>query len=108
MSISTIAIQSKAAKVARIFDILATVVLVMGALGIAVAGLTGVIGMFTADTFSEGLGILLLAAVWGVGVAIYTALIWASITLSTIVAGYISARIPAQTLPQHTPQQPLV
>jgi hypothetical protein len=108
MSISTIAIQSKAAKVARIFDILATIILILGGLGVALAALAGVIGLFTADTFSEGLGILMLSALWGVGVAIYTALIWASITLSTIIAGYISARIPAQTLPQYTPQQPLV
>lgn len=89
MSTNAIAIRSKATKVARIFDILATVVLIIGALGIAAMAFSGVVGLFSDD---GGLGALVIALAGAVGVAIYTALTWAGITLATIIAGYIAER----------------
>lgn len=89
MSTNAIAIRSKATKVARIFDILATVVLIVGALGVVTTSLLGVVGLFSDD---GGFGTLLIALASAVGIAIYTALTWAGITLATIVAGYIAER----------------
>jgi len=65
--------------VARIFDILAWAILVIG--GIAV--LYGVVWLF--DTPAEGLFIVVVAL-------IQTALAWAGVSLAAIVAGYIAHR----------------
>ena len=88
MSINTLPIQSKAQKVATIFDALATIILIVGGLGIGVLAIGGVIGLFSDGGFQA----LVIALLGMLGVAIYTALMWASITLATIVAGYISQR----------------
>lgn len=88
MSITGINVQSKAKKVAAIFDTLAIVVLIVGVLGAVVAALFGVIALFNDGGFGS-----LMAGLFGVvGIAIYTALTWAGITLATIVAGYIAER----------------
>ena len=73
-------IAMRAGLVARVFDTLAWVVLVLG--GLAVLG--GFVAIFT-ESLWMGLFIM-------VGSAVYTALMWASVTLGTIVAGYIASR----------------
>lgn len=89
MSTNAAAIRNKATNVARIFNILATAVLIVGALGIVLVSLSGVVALFSDG---GGLGALLVALLGAVGVAIYTALTWAGITLATIIAGYIAER----------------
>ena len=88
MPISPTQIASKAEKVTQIFNILSWVILIIG--GFAVAGglLTGLFGLFGDNGLAAlfgGLGIAL-------GAAIYTALMWAWISLAVIIAGYISNR----------------
>ena len=80
-------IQARATSVARVFDTLAWVVIAVGVVsaGVSFLGLT----FGTEAGFFAGLiyGLLAVALV-----GIYTALTWASITLGTIVAGYIAQR----------------
>lgn len=72
-------VHKRAVMVSRIFDILAWVVLVAGGVGVLVS----LISMFS--DFLAGF-LLLLATV------VYTALVWAGVSLSTVVAGYIASR----------------
>jgi purine-cytosine permease-like protein len=72
-------VKTRAAFVARIFDTLAWVVLVLGAL----VTLFTIFGIFT-----EGVEYLLIALI----VVVYTAISWASVSLASIVAGYIAQR----------------
>ena len=65
--------------VARIFDVLAWVILGIGGL----AGIYGIVAFFGAP--AEGLLILLV-------VAVQTAIAWAVISLAAVVAGYIAHR----------------
>ena len=90
MSTHAIAIQSKATKVEQIFDVLATVVLIVGTVGIISFVLSGLFGL---SAEGGGFGALLIALAGAVGVAIYTALTWAGITLATVIAGYIAERL---------------
>ena len=78
-------INTRARSVARIFDILAWVVLVVGTL---FAAITLIAGLATAGQDGQ----LLAAMLVTIGIAVYTALIWASITLGTVIAGYIAER----------------
>lgn len=78
-------VAKRASVVARIFDVLAWVVLVVGVVGAVVA-------FFSAYQVTDGFEAFLLGAAWAVGTLVYTALIWAWITLSTAVAGYIANR----------------
>lgn len=81
-------VAAKAQKVATIFDILAILVLVVGGLAagfVLLASFIGAVSDSSSIAFFPG---LLLALFIGV----YTALTWASITLATVVAGYIANR----------------
>jgi hypothetical protein len=69
----------RAVFVARIFDVLAWVILVVGAL----AALSGIIYLFSSGV--EGLFIFFVAIV-------YTVLAWAGVSLAAVVAGYIAQR----------------
>jgi hypothetical protein len=83
---SIVNITAKAQNVARIFDTLAWVVLIFGGL---TAGLTLLVGLFGA--MADGyIASLVTGIIVAVGIGIYTALLWASITLGTIIAGYIA------------------
>ena len=99
----TMNVVRRAATAARIFDILATVVLVFGGLlvvGQLVGGIAFVIASADSGSESEsglGSGITVLLGLAGTffGViltAIVTAINWAVITLATAVAGYIAQR----------------
>lgn len=70
--------RARAALAARIFDIVAWAVLALGGIGIILALVTALGG--------GGLAALLLTA----AAAVYTALVWAAITLGTVVASYIA------------------
>jgi hypothetical protein len=76
----------KANAVAAIFDVIAWIVLILGGLGVAGSLIAGLIGA-TDDSASLFLGMLM-----AVGIAAYTAVIWASVSLSTIIARYIASR----------------
>ena len=78
----TVSLHKRANQVSAIFNVLATIVLVLGALG----AIGVLVAMFGSDT-SIGASIALL-----IGVVAYTILIWAGIQLSSIVAGYIAVR----------------
>lgn len=82
-------VAKRAGVAARIFDILAWVVLVVGVVGAVVA-------FFSAYQVTDGFDAFLLGAAWAVGTLVYTALIWAWVTLSTAVAGYIAVRTERQ------------
>jgi hypothetical protein len=98
-------VASRAGTAARIFDILGWVVLIIG--GIAgimnFAGFivlaTGSFETFSGETFWPALGLFVVGTIL---IVIYTALLWASITLATAVAGYISKRVDAPPAPTGT------
>jgi len=69
----------RAQLVARIFDILAWAILVIG----GIATLFGLVATFAAPR--EGLVILVI-------VVVQTALAWAAVTLGAVIAGYIAQR----------------
>lgn len=72
-------VKTRAAMVARIFDILAWVVLIIG----------GLITLFTLiGVFTEGVEYLLIALV----AAAYTGVSWASVTLASVIAGFIGQK----------------
>lgn len=76
-------VAGRAAKAARIFDVLAILVLIGG-------GITALLGLIVMVQSNYRLGLLVLgcAVVW-------TALTWASITLATVVCGYIAQKVGA-------------
>jgi hypothetical protein len=81
-------VKPRAARTAQIFDLLAMVVLGVGALAVF-AQIVAVIYMAVSG---DG-GFFVLAGIVGVLVAIVmTALAWAGVTLATVVAGYIADR----------------
>ena len=85
---SSINVKQRANVAARIFDILGWVVLIVGSLSAIVFVLVAIVGLFGdngAQAFFAGIA-------GAVGVVVYTALMWASITLATAVAGYVSQR----------------
>lgn len=82
-------IASRARNVARIFDILAWVVLVFGVLGAGIYFLVAVAAGAQDDNVFGGLVIGALVAALTL---VYTALVWASITLGTVIAGYIAGK----------------
>ena len=82
-------VSNRAAAVSRIFKILATVVLIIGALSV-IGGLI----TWLAVLFDRGIGDSWPALVAAIAAAIYTALAWAGITLSSVVAGYIALKSP--------------
>ncbi|MDH3959113.1 MAG: hypothetical protein OEU98_06555 [Actinomycetota bacterium] len=88
MSISPAQIASKAEKVTQIFNILSWVILITGGLAVAGGLLAGFLGLFG----DNGLAALMAGLGVALGAAIYTALLWAWISLAVIVAGYISNR----------------
>lgn len=90
-------VQRRAAAAARIFDIIATVVLVFGGL-LVLAQIAGGIAYLIASADSEsgpGSMVITVGIVVGVVVvAIVTAVYWATVTLATAIAGYIAQRTP--------------
>lgn len=89
-------VQRRAAAAARIFDVVATVVLVFGGL-LILAQVVGGIGFLVASTGSESITsspALIVAGMIGsvVVTAIATVINWAAITLATAVAGYVAQR----------------
>ena len=87
-------VTTRAKSVARIFDILAMIVLVFGGLATAFVFLAGLFGNMDgyADNWFQS---FFMGIVWAAFIAVYTALTWASITLGTVVAGYIARRTEA-------------
>jgi hypothetical protein len=80
-------VRNKAVKVAKIFDVLAIVTIIVGGLSAAlliVAALTAVDGN-NADALQLALG-----------VALWTTIAWASISLFSIVAGFIAQEAKAR------------
>ena len=82
-------VQTRAMLVARIFDIIAWVVIAATVLGML--GFIGV-GLFGDNGFSGFVVAVVIAAL----VAVYGAITWAGITLATVVAGYIASRSHAE------------
>lgn len=88
MYIDPVTIKSKAAKVTTIFNALGLAVLILGGIGVAAGLLTSIVTLFSDDS-----GLAFLLPLFGTAMyAVYIALLWASINLATIVAGYISNR----------------
>lgn len=95
-------VQRRAAAAARIFDVLATVVLIFGGLltlAQVVGGIAFLVGWagsgssgseFDAFAFFVPLGTF----VGAITTVIVTAITWAVITLATAVAGYVAQRSP--------------
>ena len=78
----------RATFVARIFDVVAWVILGIGVVFGGLAFLAGLFGLFgDSYAYSLSLGIFML-----VTAAIYTAISWASIALAAVVAGYIAQK----------------
>jgi hypothetical protein len=81
-------VNTRARFVANIFDILAWVVLGIGAFFAAIAflaGLFGTMGDEWINSFAWGVGLTL-------SIGVYTAVTWASIALASIIAGYIEQK----------------
>lgn len=85
MMMSPEGVARRAGAAARIFDVLAWLVAVVGVIGAVVA-------FFSAYQVTDGFEAFLLGVAWAVGALLYTALLWAGVTLSTAVAGYIANR----------------
>jgi uncharacterized membrane protein HdeD (DUF308 family) len=86
---SELNVSSRAATVSRIFGTLATVVLIVGVLFF----IGGVVTWLTV-LFDRGFGDSWPALLASLGVLVYTALAWAGVTLSSVVAGYIALKSP--------------
>jgi hypothetical protein len=86
---SELNVSKRAAAVSRIFGILATVVLIVGVLFIA-----GGIVTWLSILFDRGLGDAWPALFAVLGAIVYTALAWAGVTLSSVVAGYVALKSP--------------
>lgn len=82
-------VANRAETVSRIFRTLATVVIVFGALFV----LGGLITWVTV-WFDRGFGDAWPALLAALAAVVYTALAWAGITLSSVVAGYIALKSP--------------
>jgi uncharacterized membrane protein HdeD (DUF308 family) len=82
-------VASRAEAVSRIFRTLATVVVVVGALFI----LGGLITWLSV-LFDRGFGDAWPALFAVLGAVVYTAVAWAGVTLSSVVAGYIALKSP--------------
>ena len=80
-------VAARAAGVARIFDILAWIVLVVFGLATGIGLLAAIVVLF-----SEGFAEFLFVLLYAVGAAVYGALTWASVSLATVVAGYIAQK----------------
>jgi len=89
MSLDSTVIKSKAAKVTLIFNGLGLAVLILGGLGVVVGLIASIVTLFSD---SGGFGQFLVALFATALYAVYVALIWASVNLATIIAGYISNR----------------
>jgi len=79
-------VRNKAVRVAKIFEILAYATIIVGGLG---AGLLILGGATTTD--GNNAYLILLA----IGVVLSTAITWASMALSSIIAGYIAQKATA-------------
>jgi hypothetical protein len=79
-------LSKQATKVGTIFDIIGWTVLVLGGLSVLITGLIALVAMGSGDDGGYS-GLSLLAPI---GAAIYTAVLWASVSLATIVAKYIA------------------
>jgi hypothetical protein len=81
-------VNTRARFVSNIFDILAWVVLGIGGFFTVIAflaGLFGTMGDEWINSFAVGVGVTL-------SIAVYTAITWASISLASIIAGYIQQK----------------
>ncbi len=95
-------VQRRAAAAARIFNVLATVVLIIGGLLVlaqlagGVAFLAGWAGTDMSGSDMAALGFLfpIGAFVGAIVTALLTAVYWAVITLATAIAGYVAQRSP--------------
>ena len=90
-------VQRRAAAAARIFDVVATVVLIFGGLLVLseiVGGVAFLIASAGAETGTSPALILVAMIASAVLTAIVTAINWAGITLATAVAGYVAQRSP--------------
>ena len=78
-------ISRRASRVSTIFNVLATIVLIFGAIGAVVAVVSAFVAGDGAAEIAQG---LLIA----IGIVVYVILIWAGIQLSSVIAGYIHVR----------------
>ena len=93
---SSLNVQRRAAAAARIFDVVATVVLVFGGLLIlaqVVAGIAFLAASGNSESMTSSPALIVIGLIVSVvGTAIVTAINWATITLATAVAGYVAQR----------------
>lgn len=82
-------LRRRAAVVATILDVLASLACVVGALASVALVVLGALGRLPVDA---GLGSLLLGLAGAAAVVVCTALVWAGLSLATVVAGYIAVR----------------
>lgn len=81
-TVTRTALAKKADKVGVIFDLIGWVILAAGGLVTLIAVL---VGLFGDDTLMVGL-------LTAIAVGVYTAVMWASVSLATIVAQYIASK----------------
>jgi hypothetical protein len=81
-------LSKKAGKVGTIFDTIGWIVLIVGGLAVVVTGLVALATMGS----DNGSGASVLSLIAPIVAAIYTAVLWASVSLATIVAQYIASK----------------
>ena len=81
-------ISRRASRVSSIFNVLATVVLVVG----VIAAVGVLVATFAAGD-ADG---VVLGVLYAVGIGIYVVLVWAGIQLSSVISGYIHVRTQNQ------------
>lgn len=78
-------VSTRARFVANIFDVIAWVVLGVGALVAGIAFFSGLVGVFG----DEWVNSFVIGVVTALVIGVYTAVSWACVSLASIVAGYI-------------------
>ena len=82
----TSSLNRRALRVSTIFNVLTTVVLVLG-------GIAAVISFFAGIAISDNTGAgIVVGLLYAIIAVIYAGLLWAGIQLSSLVAGYIYTR----------------
>lgn len=81
-------LSKKAEKVGTIFDVIGWVILIIG----GTAAVLTMFGTLFASFGDDGMYVLSVGIPVTIGIAIYTAVMWASVSLATIVAQYIASK----------------
>lgn len=80
-------LRSRASRASSFFNSLATTVLVLGVLFAIGAFIKG---MKMADSAVDG---IIYGVMWVLGAALFVAVVWSAIKVSSLIAGYISVRL---------------